>query len=124
DRLRADDRTDQHVGERARPDPARPWGELRGLLLDQGDGRVNEPAETQVSADEFRQLFERVSNWGGWGADDERGALNYLTPELVAAAAALVRDGRTVSLSRSLNTERGARNPRQAHHPTALARRH
>ena len=41
---------------------------------------VNEPGETQVSADEFRQLFDRVSNWGRWGPDDERGALNYLTP--------------------------------------------
>ena len=42
---------------------------------------MTEPADIQVSADEFRQLFDRVSNWGRWGADDERGALNYLTPE-------------------------------------------
>ena len=70
----------------------------------------------QVSADEFRQLFDRVSNWGRWGADDERGALNHLTPELVAAAAGLVRNGRTVSLSRSLNTEREPDNPEPADH--------
>jgi kynurenine formamidase len=70
----------------------------------------------QVSADEFRQLFDRVTNWGTWGADDERGALNYLTPELVAAAAGLVRTGRTVSLSRSLNTEREPDNPEPADH--------
>jgi len=70
----------------------------------------------RVSADEFRQLFDRVSNWGTWGADDERGALNYLTPELVAAAAGLVRNGRTVSLSRSLNTEREPDNPEPADH--------
>jgi kynurenine formamidase len=77
---------------------------------------VTEPADIQVSADEFRQLFDRVSNWGRWGADDERGALNYLTPELVAAAAGLVRHGRTVSLSRSLNTEREPDNPEPADH--------
>ena len=70
----------------------------------------------QVSADEFRQLFDRVSNWGTWGANDERGALNYLTPELVASAAGLVRTGRTVSLSRSLNTEREPANPEPADH--------
>ena len=37
--------------------------------------------------DDMRRLFEQVSNWGRWGADDERGTLNYLTPEKVAAAA-------------------------------------
>ena len=34
-----------------------------------------------------------MSTWGRWGDDDERGALNHLTPERVAAAAGLVRDG-------------------------------
>lgn len=39
------------------------------------------------------------SNWGRWGAADERGALNLLTPETVRAAASVVRDGRVLSLS-------------------------
>ncbi len=38
-------------------------------------------------------------NWGRWGPDDERGALNLLTPEVVLAAAQTVREGRVVSLS-------------------------
>jgi kynurenine formamidase len=81
-------------------------------------------ASDHVSADEFGQLFDRVSSWGRWGADDERGALNYLTPELVTAAAGLVRNGRTVSLSRSLNTEREPDNPEPAdHHMTLLGAR-
>jgi kynurenine formamidase len=79
-------------------------------------------ALAEVSAAEFRELFERVSNWGRWGPDDERGALNYLTPERVAAAAGLVRSGRTVSLSRPLNTAAEADNPEPAdHHMTLLA---
>ena len=32
-------------------------------------------------------------NWGRWGNDDERGALNLLTPDVVAAAATLCRTG-------------------------------
>jgi kynurenine formamidase len=38
-------------------------------------------------------------NWGRWGDDDERGALNLLTPEVVVAAASCVRDGRVLGLS-------------------------
>ena len=85
---------------------------------------MTEQTDIQVSAEEFRQLFDRVSNWGRWGADDERGALNYLTPELIAAAVGHARDGRTVSLSRSLNTEREPDNPEPAdHHMTLLGAR-
>ena len=77
------------------------------------------PAKTTpepVSAEEFDRLFERVSNWGRWGPDDERGTLNYLTPEKVRASAALVRSGRTVSLSLPINTVAGPDNPRPSVH--------
>ncbi|MGX1932014.1 cyclase family protein [Microbacterium resistens] len=39
------------------------------------------------------------SNWGRWGASDERGALNLLTPERVLAALQLPRTGKTYGLS-------------------------
>jgi len=42
-------------------------------------------------------------NWSRWGADDQRGALNHVTPEVTAAAARLVRDGRVVSLAQPLS---------------------
>ena len=48
------------------------------------------------------ELFETSKRWGRWGTDDERGALNLLTPERVAAAAALVRTGEAVSCGREL----------------------
>ena len=67
-----------------------------------------------VSAEEFDALFRSMSTWGRWGEDDERGALNYLTPERVAAAAGLVRDGVTVTLSWPLNTTLAPDNPRPA----------
>ncbi|MGE0880517.1 MAG: cyclase family protein [Acidimicrobiia bacterium] len=37
-------------------------------------------------------------NWGRWGVDDERGALNLLTPEVVKAAVASIRTGKVYSL--------------------------
>jgi kynurenine formamidase len=38
------------------------------------------------------------TNWGRWGADDERGALNLLTPPVVAAAAQLCKTGKVYPL--------------------------
>lgn len=77
-----------------------------------------------MSNAEFRELFETVSNWGRWGPEDERGTLNHLTPARVAAAAGLVSNGRTVSLSRPLNTDRELDNPEPAdHHMTLLGGR-
>ena len=64
----------------------------------------------------FEALFDGVKNWGRWGADDERGALNLLTPERTAAAAATVRNGRTISCALDLATQAGPDNPRPAEH--------
>lgn len=75
-----------------------------------------------VRAEEFESLFLRLSNWGRWGADDQRGTLNLLTPELVVSAARLVRHGVSVSLSMRLNTLGAVHNPMPAdHHMTQLA---
>jgi kynurenine formamidase len=73
-------------------------------------------APSFVSGGEFDELFQRVSNWGRWGPDDERGTLNYLTAEQVRASAALVRSGRTVSLSLPINTVAGPDNPHPSVH--------
>ena len=67
-----------------------------------------------VSADEFRGLFQALSTWGRWGDADQRGTLHHLTPERVASAARLVRDGTTVTLSLPLATEPGPDNPEPA----------
>jgi hypothetical protein len=45
------------------------------------------------------------SNWGRWGREDERGTLNLLTPELVVAAAGLVKRGKVYSLGLDLSTD-------------------
>ncbi|MFH8403391.1 cyclase family protein [Streptomyces sp. NPDC018019] len=54
---------------------------------------------------EYHDLAKRVNNWGRWGADDEIGTLNLLTPEVVRAAAATVRTGRRVPLALPLRQD-------------------
>jgi kynurenine formamidase len=68
------------------------------------------------SKDELDEMYERLKNWSRWGDDDQRGTLNHLTPERSAAAAALVRDGTTVSLAHNLGTDPSPENPHPAHH--------
>jgi kynurenine formamidase len=43
------------------------------------------------------------SSWGVWGDDDKLGCLNLLTPERIAAAAALVKRGKTFALNLELD---------------------
>lgn len=77
--------------------------------------------DVAVTAAQFSELFTAVCTWGRWGWADERGALNNITGERVAAATRLVRDGVTVTLSLPLNTEPALHNPVPAdHHMTAL----
>lgn len=47
----------------------------------------------------FEAMREKYRAWGLWGPWDEIGSLNYITPEIVAAAAAMVTKGRTFSLA-------------------------
>lgn len=78
-----------------------------------GDGSPTGPAWT---LEQFEELFESVSNWGRWGADDRLGTLNFIGPEQVRRAAALVRGGRSVSLSLPVSTTAGPDNPNPAIH--------
>ncbi|HKS46999.1 MAG TPA: cyclase family protein [Amycolatopsis sp.] len=52
-----------------------------------------------IGMDELRELGRELSNWGRWGDSDERGALNLITPQRVAEAAAEVRRGVSFRLS-------------------------
>jgi kynurenine formamidase len=54
---------------------------------------------TGPNIDTVREFCERHTNWGRWGTDDQRGTLNHVTPEMVVAAARLVRAGRSISLA-------------------------
>ena len=51
--------------------------------------------EAKTSLAEFRQATERYSNWSRWGAEDQRGTLNYITRGTIAAALREGRSGKT-----------------------------
>jgi kynurenine formamidase len=50
----------------------------------------------------FDSLFARVDNAGRWGAQDQLGTLNLVTPAVRRAAGKEVREGVTVSLTREV----------------------
>jgi len=74
-----------------------------------GSGAPNTGLVTKAQFDEW---MTKLSNWGRWGKDDERGALNLITPETRRRAAALVKTGTTVSLSRQIPAEARGGQPR------------
>ena len=88
------------------------WKPATGLAAVLLAGALTLPASTpQAGADERRVTeaqYERwtreLSNWGRWGADDEIGALNLITPAKRLEAVALVEDGVTVSLAGDADT--------------------
>jgi hypothetical protein len=55
--------------------------------------------------DKVRELAKSVSNWDRWGADDERGTLNFITPDVVKRAAGLVKRGQVFSLGLTFGAE-------------------
>ncbi|MDP7577479.1 MAG: cyclase family protein [Pseudomonadales bacterium] len=78
-------------------------------------------SETNYSTSDMEAMFESVKNWGKWGAEDERGALNYITAEKIAEGARLVRTGESVSCALQFPTRPAPDNPRPAQHMMVVA---
>jgi hypothetical protein len=57
---------------------------------------------SSVTKEQFEQWMSKLSNWGRWGKEDERGALNLITAEKARQAATLAKSGTTVSLARQV----------------------
>lgn len=68
---------------------------------------------TQAEVDE---MLKKGSNWGRWGKDDQKGAVNLITPQKRVEAAKLVKSGRIVSLSREFPKTPGPGNHKPADH--------
>ncbi|MBI2766879.1 MAG: cyclase family protein [Chloroflexi bacterium] len=48
--------------------------------------------------EDFRAIGKRLSNWGRWGKDDEKGTTNLITPERLVAAGKLIKHGKIFDL--------------------------
>ena len=51
------------------------------------------------------KMIDSLSNWGRWGAEDQLGTINLITPDRRRRAARLVADGMPVSCARLISTE-------------------
>src|SRR6202045_2076858 len=64
------------------------------------DKLAGEPAPWAVPG-----KWGKRGNWGRWGEEDKRGMLNYITPEMVLQAAALVKKGKVYALGEELTSD-------------------
>jgi kynurenine formamidase len=108
----------------SRPSTYLPWLVTLALLgAVRSAGGADEPrraGKKDLTKADIDALMTSLSNWGRWGKDDQRGALNLITPEKRKQAAALVRDGVTISLARTAIKEEIDNSPAFLHHMVAL----
>ncbi len=79
----------------------------------------NQSQHTLTKADIDRMMTE-LSNWGRWGKEDQLGAINLITPAKRKQAAALVKEGVSVSLAHDVEKERAADNSNPFQHTMTL----
>ncbi len=70
----------------------------------------------RLTSAEAKGLLEKCNNWGRWGKEDQRGALNFITAKQVARAGKLVAAGETVSCALALAVLPAADNPTPVTH--------
>src|SRR2546429_8466422 len=73
--------------------------------------KVSAQSQRLLTKFDFERLMTELSNWGRWGKEDQMGAMNLITPMKRKQAAALVKEGVSVSLSRDTDKEKEVDNP-------------
>lgn len=79
--------------------------------MDDAHAHDQKPVPAAADDAEWRRVAQKVRNWGRWGADDQLGTLNHITPEVVRHAGTLARTGKVISLGVPFN----AHGPQGAH---------
>lgn len=79
-------------------------GSAHGQPAPQPHPSTQDPA-VAVTLEQLQRWETELSNWGRWGPDDQRGALNLITPQKTIAATRLVEDGVSVSLAHFVSEE-------------------
>jgi len=93
---------------------------LGTLLQPGGADEPRRQRKQELTKAQIDEMMTSLSNWGRWGKEDQRGALNLITPEKRKQAAALVKDGAIVSLARTVIKEEVDSSPAFVHRMVAL----
>jgi kynurenine formamidase len=78
-------------------------------------------SQNMLTKTDIDRMMKELSNWGRWGKDDQLGAMNLITPVKRKQAAALVKEGVSISLARDTNTQTAEDNPQPYEHSMTLA---
>ncbi len=73
---------------------------LTSQFLDAQTARVS--PRTKLTSQDIEEMMTTLSNWGRWGKEDQLGTINLITPTKRKQAAALVKEGNSISLARDL----------------------
>ncbi|HSB12371.1 MAG TPA: cyclase family protein [Blastocatellia bacterium] len=79
------------------------------------------PSQDKLKQGDIDRMMKELSNWGRWGKDDQLGAINLITPAKRKQAAAMVKEGVSVSLARDTNTQTAQDNPQPYEHSMTLS---
>jgi len=82
-----------------------------GIFLCYGQTTSNSRPTTITNEADFDRAMKELSNWGKWGADDELGAANLITPAKRKQAIALAKEGVPISLAHDVAQEKAADAP-------------
>jgi kynurenine formamidase len=66
---------------------------------------VQAQSDHKVTKADIERWMAEYSNWGRWGKDDQQGTLNLITAAKRREAAALVKEGYSVSMAHNVLTE-------------------
>lgn len=60
--------------------------------------------DIELSDEDIRAVYKKISNWGRWGPDDQLGTLNFISAYHRIAAAKLIAEGFSIGLGRHVDT--------------------
>jgi len=92
---------------------AAPWA-----LVSSG---AKQEAQRKMTKEDVDRLMTELSNWGRWGKEDQLGAVNLITEAKRKQAAALVKEGFSVSLARDTEKERAEDNQSPYEHTMTMS---
>src|SRR5215831_1798573 len=78
---------------------------LLGLIAVRHARSQTPPQRTIATEADFQRAMKELSNWGRWGANDELGAANLITPAKRKQAVTLAREGVSISLAHDIVQE-------------------